>query len=105
MGSLEVESECERKVFWARRPLMAAAKASFPLSMCYVGTPKHKEKTMRRRSSISRVMTLACTCGFLWGFGGGCLPDNLFVNTAGEIVKGLIISGVNTALSDAGLEI
>ena len=43
--------------------------------------------------------------GLVLGLGGGCLPDNLFANTAGEIVNGLILFGINAALSGAGVQL
>lgn len=38
-------------------------------------------------------------------FGGSCLPDNILANTAGEIVNGLIISGVNLVLAGTGAQV
>ena len=39
------------------------------------------------------------------GFGGTCLPDNILANTAGEIVNGLILSGVNLVLTGTGIQV
>lgn len=39
------------------------------------------------------------------GFGGSCLPDNILANTAGEIVNGLILSGVNLVLTGTGVQV
>lgn len=36
---------------------------------------------------------------------GSCLPDNVFADTAGEIVNGLIIAGLNLTLSGSGVQL
>ena len=41
----------------------------------------------------------------LASFGGTCLPDNILADTAGEIVNGLIIAGVNLALAGTGVQV
>jgi len=41
----------------------------------------------------------------LFGSGGTCLPDNIFADTAGEIVSGLIIAGVNMIATPGGFQI
>ncbi len=58
-----------------------------------------------RKASTLWMKAVAGMCGLVLGAGGGCLPDNLFVDTAGEIVESLIISGATRALSGAGLQI
>ncbi len=58
-----------------------------------------------RRASTSWKKAAVGICGLVLGFGGGCLPDNLFANTAGEIVNGLSLFGVNTVLSGAGMQV
>ena len=60
---------------------------------------------MRKRSRFFKGLTLAATCGLLWQFGGGCLPDNFFADKLGEIVNGVIIFGVNSALAGTGVTI
>ncbi len=60
---------------------------------------------MRKLTTFWRALTLAGTCGLLWGVGGGCLPEDLLAGTVGEIVNGLIISGFNAALGGTGLQI
>ncbi len=41
----------------------------------------------------------------LFASGGACLPDNLFAETAGEIVNGLIIAGFNMLVTGSGIQI
>ena len=41
----------------------------------------------------------------LASFGGTCLPDNILADTAGEIVNGLIIAGVNLVLAGTGVQV
>ena len=41
----------------------------------------------------------------LFGSGGTCLPDNVFAETAGEIVNGLIIAGFNIIATGSGFQI
>ncbi len=59
---------------------------------------------MQRASTLWSTKRFAGLCGLLMGI-GGCLPDGLFSDTAGEIVNGLIISAVEMALSGAGIPI
>lgn len=59
---------------------------------------------MRRASTLWKKAAVGI-CGLVLGFGGGCLPDNLFAETAGQIVNGLIVSGINQALAGADLEV
>lgn len=37
--------------------------------------------------------------------GGSCLPDNIFAEVAGAVVNGLIISTINVALADSGIQV
>ena len=57
---------------------------------------------MQNDSRWWKSMTLAVVCGLTLGFASGCVPDNLLVNTFGDIVNGLIISGVNLGLAGTG---
>lgn len=36
---------------------------------------------------------------------GGCLPDNIFADTAGDIVNSLILNGFNMLLAGTGVQI
>ncbi len=56
---------------------------------------------MQRASTMCRTMQLV-VCGLLLGFTTGCLPDNFWTDKLGEIVNGVIISVVDTALAGAG---
>ncbi|MDO8630251.1 MAG: hypothetical protein Q7R41_07135 [Phycisphaerales bacterium] len=51
------------------------------------------------------MLSLVGSQVLLAGFGGTCIPDNLFAETAGEIVNGLIITGVNMILAGGGIAI
>ncbi|UCD28792.1 MAG: hypothetical protein JSV03_17225 [Planctomycetota bacterium] len=55
--------------------------------------------------SFTKLASLLTTCGLLFGVGGGCLPDNFFVDKAGEITNGLLISAINLLLAPTGLAI
>ena len=55
-------------------------------------------KTWKRMAFLSTQVLLVFS-------GGACLPDNIFADTAGEIVNGLIITGINLALVDTGIQI
>lgn len=57
---------------------------------------------MQKDSRWWKTMTLAVVCGLTLGVGSGCVPDNLLVSTFGDIVNGLIISGVNLGLAGTG---
>ena len=63
-----------------------------------------RENTMRRVSTVCKKAVVGI-CGLVLGVGGGCLPDNLFADIAGEIVQGVIISGANAVLAGAGIQI
>ncbi len=63
-----------------------------------------RENTMQRVSTVWKRAVVG-VCGLVLGFGGGCLPDNLFSSIAGKIVESVIISGANTALAGAGIQI
>lgn len=58
-----------------------------------------------RRAATSWKKAVVGICGLVMGFGGGCLPDNFLADKAGEIVNGLIVSGINQALADTGFGI
>lgn len=66
-----------------------------------VGIANHKENMMRRASAWKRIVV--GIGGLILGISGGCVPDDFFVKTAGDIVSGLILSGVNIALTNTGL--
>lgn len=63
-----------------------------------------RENMMRRASRLWKK-AVAGICGLVLGSSAGCLPDNFFADKAGEIVNGLITSGINIALADTDLEI
>ncbi len=50
-------------------------------------------------------MMLVGSQAVLFGSGGTCLPDNVFAETAGEIVNGLIIAGFNMLATGSGFQI
>jgi len=55
-------------------------------------------KTWKRFGFLSTQVLLA--------FGGGsCLPDNIFAEAAGDLVNSLIITTVNLALADSGIQL
>ncbi len=60
---------------------------------------------MRKHSNSWRTSVLVLVCGALLGFNTGCLPENFFSDQAGNVVSGLVISGLNLALTDSGLQI
>ena len=55
-------------------------------------------KTWKRMAFLSTQVLLVFS-------GGACLPDNIFAETAGDVVNGLIITGINLVLADSGLQI
>ncbi len=59
---------------------------------------------MQRTSKLWKKAVVGI-CGLVLGSSFGCLPNNFWAEKAGEIVNGLIISGINTALVDSGFEI
>lgn len=63
-----------------------------------------KEKAMRNVSTTCRTMKLA-VCSMILAFATGCLPDNFWSDTLGEVVNDLVISTVKTALSGTGLDL
>ena len=65
----------------------------------------NKEPIMRKTVKFWKTLSLVGSQVFLVGFGGACLPDNIFTDTAGEIVNGLIIAGVNLILGGSGVQI
>ena len=50
-------------------------------------------------------MMLVGAQALLFASGGTCLPDNIFAETAGDIVNGLIIAGFNVLAAGSGLQI
>lgn len=58
-----------------------------------------------KNTRIWKKLTLVGSQGFLLVSGGTCLPDNLFAETAGEIVNGLIIAGFNMVLTGSGFQV
>lgn len=57
---------------------------------------------MQCNSRLWKSMALAVVCGVTFGVGSGCVPDDLLVSTFGDVVNGLIISGVNLGLAGTG---
>jgi hypothetical protein len=55
---------------------------------------------MRRFAKYVGFVTTGMMFG---GLGGGCLPEDFWVNKIGEIVNGIIIGLVSTALDGAGV--
>ena len=58
-----------------------------------------------KKSRIWKTMMLVGGQAFLFASGGTCLPDNIFAETAGEIVNGLIIAGFNLLATGSGVQI
>lgn len=58
-----------------------------------------------KNSRIWKKVMLIGSQGFLLVSGGTCLPDNFFAETAGDIFNGLIIAGLNVALTGSGLQV
>ncbi|MCH9001396.1 MAG: hypothetical protein IIC02_02385 [Planctomycetes bacterium] len=58
-----------------------------------------------KKSRIWKTMMLVGGQAVLFGSGGTCLPDNIFAETAGEIVNGLIIAGFNMIATGSGFQI
>ncbi|MCH7994772.1 MAG: hypothetical protein IIB57_10065 [Planctomycetes bacterium] len=58
-----------------------------------------------KKSRIWKTMMLVGGQALLFGSGGTCLPDNVFAETAGEIVNGLIIAGFNIIATGSGFQI
>jgi len=59
---------------------------------------------MKAASSWKKVLLAGCPMVFVFS-GANCIPDNLFAETAGQIINGLIITTVNTALTNTGVTI
>ncbi len=57
---------------------------------------------MSKLSRISKALALTLSGTMLWGFGGGCLVDDFWVNKSSEIVNGLIIGVINLLLAQTG---
>jgi hypothetical protein len=60
---------------------------------------------MRKSVRFWKMLSLVGSQLLLAGFGGTCLPDNIFADTGGQIVNGLILSGLNMILAASGLQI
>lgn len=58
-----------------------------------------------KKSRIWKTMILVGSQAVLFASGGACLPDNIFADTAGEIVNGLIIAGFNILATGSGIQI
>ena len=58
-----------------------------------------------KKSKIWKTMMLVGGQAVLFASGGTCLPDNVFAETAGEIVNGLIIAGFNMLATGSGFQI
>ena len=58
-----------------------------------------------KKSRVWKTMMLMGSQALLFASGGGCLPDNIFAETAGEIVNGLIISGFNMLATGSGFQV
>ena len=62
-----------------------------------------KKENAVKNSRIWKTMMLVGGQAMLFASGGNCLPDNIFAETAGEIVSGLIISGFNMLAIGSGI--
>lgn len=60
---------------------------------------------MRKPITFWKKLGLVGSHVLLASFGGTCLPDNILADTAGEIVNGLIIAGVNLVLAGTGFQV
>lgn len=58
-----------------------------------------------KKSRMLKAVMLFGSQTALFVSGGTCLPDNIFSNTAGEIVNGLIIAGFNMLATGSGIQI
>jgi hypothetical protein len=56
-------------------------------------------------SRTRKMLMLAASPALLFGLGGGCLPDNIFAETAGDMVNSLIIVGFNMLAAGSGIQI
>ena len=66
---------------------------------------RNKERNMQKARKTWKRMAFLSTQVLLVFSGGACLPDNIFAETAGEIVNGLILTGINLALANSGIQI
>jgi len=64
-----------------------------------------KEFMVQKARTLCKRIALLSTQALLVLSGGSCLPDNLFADVAGDLVNGLIITTVNLALADSGIQI
>lgn len=58
-----------------------------------------------KKSKLVKKMMLFSSQALLFASSGTCLPDNIFADTAGEIVNGLIIAGFNLLTTGSGIQI
>ncbi|MHC4672608.1 MAG: hypothetical protein ACYTBZ_08995 [Planctomycetota bacterium] len=54
---------------------------------------------------LRKYFLLMTASGSMFVLSGGCLPDNVLVDTAGAVTSGLIISAINLFLAPTGLAI
>lgn len=59
---------------------------------------------MKRFGRSLKIAAVSLT-GVAWLGFGGCLPENFWADKWGEIVNGIIISGVNILLDGTGLAV
>ena len=64
-----------------------------------------KKENAVKKSRIWKTMMLVGAQALLFASGGTCLPDNIFAETAGDIVNGLIIAGFNVLAAGSGFQI
>jgi len=60
---------------------------------------------MFKTIAVWKKCTFVASQAILLGVSGSCLPDNTFADTAGNIVSGIITTGVNMLLSGANLQV
>lgn len=60
---------------------------------------------MWKSVTLWKKLSLVGSQVLLVGFSGACLPDNILADTAGEIVNGVIIGGMNMILAGSGFQI
>jgi len=58
----------------------------------------------KARKTLKRIGFLSTQVLFAFG-AGSCLPENVFAESVGEIINSLIITSVNLALADSGIQI
>lgn len=65
----------------------------------------YKKEQVVKISKIRKTLMLAASPAVLFGLGGGCLPENVFAETAGQIVNGLIVTAFNMFAAGSGVQI